>query len=150
MKNTKMDASQSCAWVAFILLGISWDQLVIWCRPLKSKTPWFASMEQQTLSYMWRITMQCYVHTLWCMVTVNHTLDQECMLIIASIVELRIDALSQNNVENTSAFADVTLLTMAEFDKLQRCGWCTWTWWWSWSGISMMNVQACGRNIWLK
>ena len=43
----------------------------------------------------------------------------ECMLIIASIVQLLIDALSQNNVENTSAlmFADVTQLTMAEFDK---------------------------------
>ena len=40
----------------------------------------------------------------------------ECMLMIASIVQLLIDALSQNNVENTSAFADVTQLTMAEFD----------------------------------
>ena len=38
------------------------------------------------------------------------------MLMIASIVQLLIDALSQNNVENTSAFADVTQLTMAEFD----------------------------------
>ena len=41
------------------------------------------------------------------------------MLMIASIVQLLVDALSQNNVENTSAFmfADVTQLTMAEFDK---------------------------------
>ena len=40
-------------------------------------------------------------------------------VMIASIVQLLIDALSQNNVENTSAlsFADVTQLTMAEFDK---------------------------------
>ena len=38
------------------------------------------------------------------------------MLMIASIVHLLIDALSQNNVENTSAFAVVTQLTMAEFD----------------------------------
>ena len=37
----------------------------------------------------------------------------------ASIVQLLIDALSQNNVENTSALIvdDVTQLTMAEFDK---------------------------------
>ena len=40
------------------------------------------------------------------------------MLMIASIVQLLIDALSQNNVENTSAFADVTQLTMAEFDMI--------------------------------
>ena len=41
------------------------------------------------------------------------------MLMIASIVQLLIYALSQNNVENTSAliFDDVTQLTMAEFDK---------------------------------
>ena len=41
------------------------------------------------------------------------------MLMIASIVQLLIDALSQNNVENTSALilADVTQLTMAEFDN---------------------------------
>ena len=41
------------------------------------------------------------------------------MLMIASIVQLLIDALSQNNVENTSAliFADVIQLTMAEFDN---------------------------------
>ena len=31
--------------------------------------------------------------------------------------ELLIDALSQNNVENTSAFDDVTPLTLAEFNK---------------------------------
>ena len=36
---------------------------------------------------------------------------------IASIVQLLIDALSQNNVENTSACADVTPLTMAEFNN---------------------------------
>ena len=36
---------------------------------------------------------------------------------IDSIVQLHIDALSQNNVENTSACADVTPLTMAEFDN---------------------------------
>ena len=36
---------------------------------------------------------------------------------IASIVQLLIDALSQNNVENTSACADVTPLTMAECNK---------------------------------
>ena len=38
---------------------------------------------------------------------------------IASFVQLLIDALSQNNVENTSelVFADVTQLTMVEFDK---------------------------------
>ena len=36
---------------------------------------------------------------------------------IASIVQLLIDALSQNNVENTSACADVTQLTMAECNK---------------------------------
>ena len=35
----------------------------------------------------------------------------------SSIVQLLIDALSQKNVENTSAFADVTQLTRAEFDK---------------------------------
>ena len=41
------------------------------------------------------------------------------MLMIASFVQLLIDALSQNNVENTSelVFADVTQLTMVEFDK---------------------------------
>ena len=41
------------------------------------------------------------------------------MLMIASIVQLLIDALSQNNVEKTSALilADVTQLTMAEFDN---------------------------------
>ena len=40
------------------------------------------------------------------------------MLMIASIFQLLIDTLSQNNVENTSAliFDDVTQLTMAEFD----------------------------------
>ena len=47
----------------------------------------------------------------------SKTLDLECMLMIASIVQLLIDALSQTNVENTSAFTDVTQLTMAEFDK---------------------------------
>ena len=47
------------------------------------------------------------------------TVDMECMLMIASIVQLLIDALSQNNVENNSALllADVTQLTMAEFDN---------------------------------
>ena len=35
------------------------------------------------------------------------------MLMIASIVQLLIDALSQNDVENTSACDDVTPLTMA-------------------------------------
>ena len=44
------------------------------------------------------------------MVPVHHTLDLECMLMIASIVQLLVDALSQKNVENTSAFADVTHL----------------------------------------
>ena len=39
------------------------------------------------------------------------------MLMIASIVQLLIDALSQNDVETTSACADVTPLTMAEFNK---------------------------------
>ena len=41
------------------------------------------------------------------------------MLMIASFVQLLIDALSQNNVENTSelVFADVTQLMMVEFDK---------------------------------
>ena len=41
------------------------------------------------------------------------------MLMIASIVQLLIDGLSQNNAENTSALIcdDVTQLTMAEFDK---------------------------------
>ena len=41
------------------------------------------------------------------------------MIMIACIVQLLIDALSQNNVENTSALivADVTQLTMAEFEK---------------------------------
>ena len=47
----------------------------------------------------------------------SQTLDMECMLMIASIVQLLIDALSQNNVENTSACADVTPLTMAECNK---------------------------------
>lgn len=45
--------------------------------------------------------MQCYMHTLWCMVPVHHTLDLECTLMIASIVQLLIDALSQENVQNT-------------------------------------------------
>ena len=66
---------------------------------------------------MGRITMQSCMHTLWCMYPCSKTLDMECMLMIASIVQLLIDALSQNNVENTSAFSDVTHLTMAEFDK---------------------------------
>ena len=56
-------------------------------------------------------------HILWCMDPCSYTLDVECMLMIASIVKLFIDALSQKNVENTSAFADVTQLTMAKFDK---------------------------------
>ena len=60
--------------------------------------------------------MQCYMHTLWCMVPVHHTLYLECKLMIASIVQLLIDALSQENVQNT-AFADVTNLTMTEFEK---------------------------------
>ena len=47
----------------------------------------------------------------------SQTLDMECMLMIASIVQLLIDALSQNDVENTYACADVTPLTMAEFNK---------------------------------
>ena len=47
----------------------------------------------------------------------SKTLDMESLLMIASIVQLLIDALSQNNVENTSAFADVTQLPMTEFDK---------------------------------
>ena len=34
--------------------------------------------------------MQCYMHTLWCMVPVHHTLDLECTLMIASIVQLLI------------------------------------------------------------
>ena len=34
-----------------------------------------------------------------------------------SIVQLLIDALSQNDVENTSECADVTPLTVAEFNK---------------------------------
>ena len=50
-------------------------------------------------------------------IPVHHTLDLEFMLMIDSIVQLLIDGLSQNNVENTSAFADVTHLTMVEFDK---------------------------------
>ena len=73
-------------------------------------------MEKHTGLSLGRITMQCYMHTLWCMDPCSQTLDMECMLMIASIVQLLIDALSQNNVENTSAFADVTKLTMAEFD----------------------------------
>ena len=36
---------------------------------------------------------------------------------IASIVQLLIDAISQNDVETPSACADVTPLTMAEFNK---------------------------------
>ena len=87
-KTTKKHASSSCARVAFILLGISWEQLGIWCRPLKSKTPLSVSMEQQTRQSLGRITMQCYMHTLRCMVPVHHTLDMECMLMIASIVQL--------------------------------------------------------------
>ena len=115
----KNHASSSCSWVAFTLLGISWEQLGIWCRPLKSKTPWSVSMEKHTGLYLGRITMQCYMHTLWCMDPCSQTLDMECMLMIASIVHLLIDALSQNDVsrENTSACADVTPLTMAEFNK---------------------------------
>ena len=73
-------------------------------------------MEKHTGLSLGRITMQCYMHTLWCMDPCSQPLDMECMLMIASIVQLLIDALSQNNVENTSAFADVTQLTMAEFD----------------------------------
>ena len=61
--------------------------------------------------------MQCYIHPLWCMDPCSQTLDMECMLMIASIVQLLIDALSQNDVDNTSACADVTPLTMAEFNK---------------------------------
>ena len=56
--------------------------------------------------------MQCYMHNLWCMDPCSQTLDMECMLMIASIVQLLIDALSQNNV-------------------------------------SMLSVQAYGRNTWL-
>ena len=47
-----------------------------------------------------------------CMDPCSQTLDMECMLMIASIVQLLIDALSQNNV-------------------------------------SMLSVQAYGRNTWL-
>ena len=57
------------------------------------------------------------MHTLWCMDLCSQTLDMERMLMIASVVQLLIDALSQNNIENTSACADVTQLTMAEFNK---------------------------------
>ena len=57
------------------------------------------------------------MHTLWCMDPCSQTLDMECMLTIASIVQLLIDAMSQHNVENTSACADVTSLTMAECNK---------------------------------
>ena len=39
------------------------------------------------------------------------------MLMIASIVQLLIYAMSQNNVDNSSPFTDVTQLKMAEFDK---------------------------------
>ena len=45
--------------------------------------------------------MQCYMHTLRCMVPVHHTLDLECMLMIAPIDQLLIDALSQENAQNT-------------------------------------------------
>ena len=51
-----------------------------------------------------------HANTMVHMVPVHHTLDLECMLMIASIVQLLVDALSQKNVENTSAFADVTHL----------------------------------------
>ena len=46
--------------------------------------------------------MQSYMHTLWCMVPIHHTLYLECMLMFASIVQLLIviDALSQENVQN--------------------------------------------------
>ena len=84
---------------------------------MKSKTPWSVSMEKPTGLSLRRITMQCYMDTLWGMDLCSKTLGMECMLMIASIVQLFIDALSQNNVENISAFADVTQLTMAEFEK---------------------------------
>ena len=58
-------------------------------------------MEQQTRPSLGWNTMQCYMHTLWCMVPVHHTLDLECTLMIASIVQLLIDSLSQENVQNT-------------------------------------------------
>ena len=41
------------------------------------------------------------MHTLRRMVPVHNTLDLECMVMIASIVQLLIDALSQENVQNT-------------------------------------------------
>ena len=105
-KNTKKHASSSCARAAFILLGISWEQLGIWYMPLESKTPWSVSMEQQTRSSLGRITMQCYMHTLWCMVPVHRTLDLECMLMIAFSAQLLIDVLSQENVENCICWWD--------------------------------------------
>ena len=74
-------------------------------------------MEKQTGLSLGSITMHCSMHTLWCMDPCSHTLDMECMIMSASIVQLLIDALSQHNVENTYACADVTHLTMAEFNK---------------------------------
>ena len=50
-------------------------------------------MEKHTGLSLGRIFMQCYMHTLWCMDHCSHTLDMECMIMIASIVQLLIDAL---------------------------------------------------------
>ena len=58
------------------------------------------------------------MNTLWCTDPCSQTLDMECM--IASIVQLLIDAMSQHNVENTSACADVTPLTMVECNKTRN------------------------------
>ena len=84
---------------------------------LKSKTPRYISMEKPTISSLGRSTLQCYMYILCCMNHWSNTLDVECMLMIASIVELFLDALSQKNVKNTSAFADVTQLTMASLAR---------------------------------
>ena len=74
-------------------------------------------MEKQTGLSLGRITMQC--NGAWIPVRRHWTWNacSDVLKMIASIVQLLIDALSQNNVENISAFADVTPLTLAEFNK---------------------------------
>ena len=69
------------AHLAHGLLSHCSEQLGIWCRPLKSNTPWSVSIiiEKQAGLSLGRIAMQCYMHTLWCMDPCSQTLDMKCM-----------------------------------------------------------------------
>ena len=118
-KNTKKHATTTCAWVAFILIGISREQLCILCRPCTEieDTEVYINGKANKIIPGEDYYARSHAHTMVHVSLFRHTLDMERMLMIAPNVQLLIDALSLKNVENTSAFADVTQLTMAEFDK---------------------------------